>query len=359
MEFIWKTSPSLGSRSDLFTSVLPNIYWPPSGFCFDVNCYEDPLDNFNVEQRSQEFISHVKAQGTSYAGRHTIITMGMDFYYRDAGKWFDNLDFLIQKVNELGAKERVHLLYSTPACYLQALRDEHGARVGPSSLAGSFGAPPSAPAMRWPVKIDDFFPYADVMNAYWTGYFTSRPALKLHMKYASNLATVAKQLTVLAGGGPSAAHRLRPLKEALAILQHHDAITGTCKQYVADDYHRMLWQGIGQAQEVVADCLQRLMRRPAYRQTAAGAVGSGARLEMATYVPRVQFCHQLNTSRCAASEDFTAAQPAARLIVLVYNPIGHELKHYLRVPVGNAYLGAQLTVRNEATGQLVEAQVRA
>lgn len=35
------------------------------------------------------------------------------------------------------------------------------------------------------------------MNAYWTGYFTSRPALKLHIKHASNLLTAAKQLTIL------------------------------------------------------------------------------------------------------------------------------------------------------------------
>lgn len=38
MEFIWKSSPSLGKKADIFTGVLPNVYWPPTGFCFDVNC---------------------------------------------------------------------------------------------------------------------------------------------------------------------------------------------------------------------------------------------------------------------------------------------------------------------------------
>lgn len=28
----------------------------------------------------------------------------------------------------------------------------------------------------------DFFPYADEINAYWTGYFTSRIALKYNIK---------------------------------------------------------------------------------------------------------------------------------------------------------------------------------
>ena len=200
MEFVWKSSPSLGSRSDLFTSVLPNVYWPPSGFCFDVNCYDDPIDSFNADPRARDFLSHIKAQANSYAGRHTTITMGMDFYYRDAAKWFDNLDLLMAKVNELGVRDRVHVLYSTPECYLQALRDEHGARQGPPSAVQAFTASTNLPSMRWPVKIDDFFPYADVLNAYWTGYFTSRPALKLHVKYASNVLTVAKQLAVMALG---------------------------------------------------------------------------------------------------------------------------------------------------------------
>ena len=31
-------------------------------------------------------------------------------------------------------------------------------------------------------KTDDFFPYADEINAYWTGYFTSRIAFKYNVK---------------------------------------------------------------------------------------------------------------------------------------------------------------------------------
>jgi hypothetical protein len=32
--------------------------------------------------------------------------------------------------------------------------------------------------IAWTVKTDDFFPYADCPHCFWTGYFTSRPALK-------------------------------------------------------------------------------------------------------------------------------------------------------------------------------------
>ena len=42
----------------------------------------------------------------------------------------------------------MNAFYSTPNCYTKAL---HQARK------------------RWPTKVDDFFPYADKMNSYWTG----------------------------------------------------------------------------------------------------------------------------------------------------------------------------------------------
>jgi hypothetical protein len=55
-------------------------------------------------------------------------------------------------------------------------------------------------------------------------------ALKLHIKHASNLLTAAQQLTILSKiDRKIALNALKPLKEAVALMQHHDAITGTCK----------------------------------------------------------------------------------------------------------------------------------
>ena len=53
----------------------------------------------------------------------------------------------------------VKLIYSTPTDYIHALQANHSNTV-------------------FPGKTDDFFPYADHQNAYWTGYFTSRTAVK-------------------------------------------------------------------------------------------------------------------------------------------------------------------------------------
>lgn len=47
--------------------------------------------------------------------------------------------------------------YSTPTMYLDAIKKEN---------------------LNYPTKEDDFMPYADCIACYWTGFFTSRVALK-------------------------------------------------------------------------------------------------------------------------------------------------------------------------------------
>jgi hypothetical protein len=47
---------------------------------------------------------------------------------------------------------------------------------------------------EWSSKTDDFFPYASVPFQYWTGYYTSRPALKRYERYANNILQVTRQL---------------------------------------------------------------------------------------------------------------------------------------------------------------------
>jgi len=71
----------------------------------------------------------------------------------------------------------VNVLYSTPSCYLYALNQAN---------------------ITWPAKSDDFFPYANHPHGYWTGYFTSRPAVKYYERHTNNILQVTKQLNALA-----------------------------------------------------------------------------------------------------------------------------------------------------------------
>lgn len=70
------------------------------------------------------------------------------------------------------------------------------------------------------------------------GYFTSRPSLKYAIKKGANLLQASNQLNVLALKGIRHAMAFQEMKETMAVLQHHDAVSGTCKQFVNDDYQR-------------------------------------------------------------------------------------------------------------------------
>ena len=222
---------------------------------------------------------------------------------------FKNLDKLIHYVNKDG---RVNAFYSTPEEYVKTKHSQ---------------------GLKWPLKTDDFFPYADCETCYWTGdqasspvfltstfcptrllaeslvllprlealqscaifmsaqlmalwlrhlqivleglpdplrpnhillcpllltsqdcfcaslerrpglgpagYFTSRPASKGYIKAGTSYLQVTRQLELLTGTPGSSEH----LEEAVSLLQHHDSITGTEKQHVANDYHKRLAKG--------------------------------------------------------------------------------------------------------------------
>lgn len=83
---------------------------------------------------------------------------------------FKNMDKMIRHTNEMAPE--VNLFYSTPSCYVKAMNDEAGNEP-------------------WPTKADDFFPYSNDPHAYWTGYFTSRPAYKGTVRKANTFLQVS------------------------------------------------------------------------------------------------------------------------------------------------------------------------
>ncbi|KAF3627731.1 hypothetical protein FXO37_29718 [Capsicum annuum] len=100
-----------------------------------------------------------------------------------------------------------------------------------------------------------FTTYADRINAYWTGYFTSRPALKLYVRMMSGYYLAARQLEFFKGRSETGGPTTEVLADALAISQHNDAVSGTSKQYVANDYAKPLFIGYKQADDIVSSSL--------------------------------------------------------------------------------------------------------
>lgn len=177
MEMIWRGSASLGQAVDLFTGVTYHGYNPPPGFCWDQSCWDPPIQDdprlfdYNVNERVEKFIAAVRDQACHYRSGNIMMTMGSDFEYENAHLWFKNLDKLIRYVRQYAEKHghNITIAYSTPTKYMDAVH---------------------AADLTWEVKSDDFFPYADCPHCYWSGYFTSRPALKRYVRLNNNILQV-------------------------------------------------------------------------------------------------------------------------------------------------------------------------
>ncbi|NXQ61843.1 MA2B1 mannosidase, partial [Anthoscopus minutus] len=283
----------------LSPGILPNVYNPPAGLCWDQLCTDPPVvdgdgPERNVDSVVTSFLQAAARQAQQYRTNHILMTMGSDFHYENAHLWFKNLDKLIAHANARQANgSRVHALYSTPSCYLREL---HRANL------------------TWPLKTDDFFPYSDGPHQFWTGFFSSRPALKRYERLSSGFLQICSQLEALAGpsvrDGPYGPGDSSVLREAVAVAQHHDAVAGTERQHVANDYARQLAKGWDSCQVLVANALSLL----------GGTKG-----------PFV-FCNALNISVCPLSEI------TPQFSVILYNPLARGVAWPVRLPVrGTSY----------------------
>ncbi|XP_017099033.2 lysosomal alpha-mannosidase-like [Drosophila bipectinata] len=294
MEMIWHASESL-SDLKLFTGLTYRHYSSPDGFCFDVNCGDEPIidgksyDN-NVKTRIDDFLSYASKVAAAFRSNHIMITMGGDFQYEDAAHNFKNMDKLIKYINERQSSgSNYNIVYSTPACYLNSVHKS---------------------GLSFPNKTLDFFPFASDSNSFWTGYFTSRTTQKRFERVGNHILQVAKELSVFADlPAEQQKVNLDRLRSIMGVMQHHDAITGTEKQAVSNDYDRLMYDGILGATQTAAVALRKLTPYP-----------NG----------EFQSCLNMNISDCAFTKD-----NADNLVVTLYNPLAHTTKQYMRLPVKN------------------------
>ncbi len=209
-----------------------------------------------------------------------------------------------------------------------------------ANLNGTYNAFYSTPSMYTAAKVantplplrdEDVMPYFDDAHAVWSGYFSSRPALKHYIRDSSAVFQVAKQLQAAAAPpadmGPG--NPLFALERAVAVTQHHDAVAGTSKQHVAHDYARQLAGGRLSADPLIGGALA----------TLTGYAGA----------PFVA-CDLANATICPALE------AGAAVVVALYNQASQAMDLNVRLPVGFPAGTLAYTVAN-ATGGGLQAQL--
>ena len=303
-EFVWRGSPSLGDDAQVFSSLTGEYggnYGPPGGFNWNGN--DEPIETnenlstYNVPARVEAAVQAALSQANMTRGDNIMWTMGSDFNYEAAEIWFTNLDKLIASVNADG---RINMKYSSPQEYVEAKRAEK--------------------TVTWPLTTGDFFPYADGPHKFWSGYFTSRPALKGMVRSASSFSGAVRAIQSLASviqnsRGNDSLQPIEQLEEALGVLQHHDAVSGTAKQHVAFDYAKRLSAGVEAASLVMTK--------------------SVAAIKQATDAKSFGLCPRLNETVCKLSQ-------GASVEVVVWNSLARVRTEVITVPVYSSNVNVYL-----------------
>lgn len=321
-EMMWRAS---ASRPDAWS--MQGIFWrgtycwaqnAPNGLQLDADVYnthatpiqDSPdIEGYNMPDIVDLLVTDMHNQANTTLGSHVMLLAGCDFQYANAYSQYTNLDKLVHYCNADG---RLNCFYSDVDTYTAA------------RAASGTPMPDKAGA--------DFMPYRDHAFASWAGYFSSRPALKAYIRDSSSVLQAARALgagQALAGGAPGS---LDWLEQAVAITQHHDAITGTERQHVAFDYAKHLSKGA---------------------HSAAAAIDSAMKAVTGAATQWVQ-CELANVSICAATES-----GVGQAVTLV-NPTAQNFTWYARVPVpaSTSWRVVGPTGLQNVTAQLIPASAR-
>ena len=157
----------------------------------------------------------------------------------------------------------------------------------------------------------------------------------------------------------------------MGVAQHHDAVSGTAKQHVTDDYALRVSKGLSAVAPGVANMLAAVVEKPttpgppppkrttsssssssAAAETAdkstAAAVAAATAAAATAAATKMSQCPLLNVSSCPATESLL---PGQALALLVYNPLAAARIEHVRLPVSEAAAGGGLLrVIDAATG---------
>ena len=220
-EFYWDMFGNGNSNKTILTHVMALHY----GYTMFLQDLED-----SPESVMSQFINKLYYILNGIKHKNILFLFGDDFKFRN-DNLFSCIDTLIRqfkdKRNEakryFGTNEEVNIFYSTPQKYFSSMKKE--LEENSQQLET--------------ITHKDFYPLRT--DCFWTGYFTSKPYLKGIIRKGSNaFYTFSKYFAFNKFTdnlkNSDIYYNLNGLREVVALNQHHDAITGTCKQYVASDY---------------------------------------------------------------------------------------------------------------------------
>lgn len=271
LEFFWRQNWDLGSVTDILCHMMPFYSYdiphtcgPDPKICCQFDFKRLPGGRYgcpwgippeaispgNVQSRAQMLLDQYRKKSKLFRTKVLLAPLGDDFRFSEYTEWdlqYRNYEQLFNYMNSQPSLN-VKIQFGTLSDYFDAL--EKAAEKSAQPL--------------FPVLSGDFFTYADRDDHYWSGYFTSRPFYKRMDRTMESRLRTAEILYHLAlkqaqkykiNKFLSSPHytTLTEARRNLGLFQHHDAITGTAKDWVVVDYGTRLFQSLNFLEKIIGD----------------------------------------------------------------------------------------------------------
>uniref|UniRef100_A0A2C9K725 Alpha-mannosidase n=1 Tax=Biomphalaria glabrata TaxID=6526 RepID=A0A2C9K725_BIOGL len=265
LEFYWRQAWDSDDNTGVFCHMMPFLLYsihyscgPDPHVCCQFDFHTDKcfrgketipkitVDDTNIRKLAWALWEQFQKKASLYRSNILLVPHGDDFRYSSQSEWteqFGNLGKLMDYMNK-NKDMNIQIQYGTLSDYFQAVEIESQKnRISFPSLAG------------------DFFPYNDRDDQYWTGYYSSRPLFK-HMTYVLQAKLRITEILFsllcaqLSEFSKSFCSTKEPVivdaRRSLGLFQHHDAITGTSKKRVMEDYSNKLHNTVNQVEDLLA-----------------------------------------------------------------------------------------------------------
>lgn len=275
LEFTWRQSWDWSGATDISCHLMPFLLYavhyscgPDPHVCcqFDFShdkCFRGkkaikpvPVSKDNVKQMSWALWKQYQKKAQLYSSRVLLVPHGDDFRYSSSSEWdkqLGNMEKLMTYMNN-NADMNIKVEFGTISDYFKAVEEDRKTKEPYQHLS----------LKQPPLLVGDFFPYNDRDDQYWTGYYTSRPLYKYMARFLQGRLRLAEVLYTLTAARllvkkervmlSSLRDRhgdLQYARQTQAVFMHHDAITGTSKKNVVQDYAKSLQAAISKVDSLL------------------------------------------------------------------------------------------------------------
>ncbi|XP_012288282.1 alpha-mannosidase 2x [Orussus abietinus] len=213
------------------------------------------ITEVNVKQMAELLLEQYSRTGSLFPHNVVLMPLGDDFRYDHPIEWdqqYTNYKILLDYINSRKDDYHAEVVFGTPRDYFREVEKR---------------------VEKFPTFKGDFFVYSDIFSegrpAYWSGYFTTRPYMKIldreleaNLRSAEILYTVALNMAKQSGTDiklfETYFEKLVKARRNLGLFQHHDAITGTSKSFVMKDYALKLFESMSDMTSLQSFVIQSL-----------------------------------------------------------------------------------------------------